>query len=64
MGLLDYSGGWSATMASLLLVSIGLVLFFVLVLHICLRYGRQDARALWDSSVELARKSPLGRWRY
>jgi hypothetical protein len=51
-------------MASALLVSIGLVLFFALVLHICLRYGRQDARALWDSSVELARKSPLGRWRY
>lgn len=51
-------------MASLLIVVIGLLLFFAFVLHICLRYGKQDARARWDSPVELARKSPLGRWRY
>lgn len=51
-------------MSSLILIAIGLAVFFAVVLYFCLRYGRQDTRARWDSRVEIARKSPLGRWRY
>jgi hypothetical protein len=43
---------------------ISLVLFFWLVLYLCLRDREQDVNARWDSSIEMMRKSPFGRWRY
>ena len=51
-------------MLSVAVAVIGLVFFFCLVLHFCVRAGMQDAEIRWDSEIEMMRKSPFGRWRY
>ena len=52
------------TMLPLLVGVIGLSLFFFLVLYFCVGDPKHDAPAAWDSSIEIMRKSPFGRWRY
>jgi hypothetical protein len=47
-----------------LAIAIGLVLFFVGVLCLCLRYSKQDVDPRPDSYLEMTPSSPLGRWRY
>jgi hypothetical protein len=51
-------------MLSSAVAAIGLVFFFCLVLHFCVRADKQDADIRWDSEMEMMHKSPFGRWRY
>jgi hypothetical protein len=51
-------------MLSIVVAAIGLILFFSLVLYICVRNPEQNADAWSDSGIEMKRKSALGRWRY
>lgn len=51
-------------MLSVIAAAMGLVVFFSLVLYLCVRDRKQQVYAGTDSGIELMRKSPLGRWRY
>jgi len=47
-----------------LAVAVGLVLFFSVVLYLCLRNPKQDTDERPYSYVDVTPRSPLGRWRY
>lgn len=47
-----------------ILPAVGLVLFFVLVVYVCLRERKPVGNVPRDAKIPLMRKSPLGRWRY
>lgn len=51
-------------MLSLAAAATGLVLFFSLVLYLCVRSRGEISDMAWDAPLDLAAKSPLGRWRY
>ena len=51
----------SLSMLSVLVPTIGLGLFFFLVLYFCVRKFKQDENPRWDSRVEMMRKCPFGR---
>ena len=51
-------------MVSVLAAAIGLVVFFTLVLCLCVRSRGESSGAAWDAPLDFTAKSPLGRWRY
>ncbi|MGC2333979.1 MAG: hypothetical protein WA581_21185 [Candidatus Acidiferrales bacterium] len=51
-------------MLALVAAVIGLLLFFGLVLYLCVRNRKEDSHVAPDAPLDVTAKSPLGRWRY